>query len=106
MHAAAPKPQLHLSSRSGRSHFSARLSLAGWRNLVLGVLAVFALLFVFGWLRFSPSGANNGKIGSTYSVEEGPWGRLTVQPVLIAAPVSVLSPNFHLGDGRWYFRAA
>ncbi len=106
MHAAAAKPQLHLSSRSGRTHFSARLSRAGWRNLVLGVLGVFALLFVFGWLGFSPSGAKNGKIGAIHSVAEGPWGQLTVQPVLIAAPVSILSPNFRLGDGRWYFRAA
>ncbi len=106
MAAAAPKPHFDLRSRSGRTHLSVRLSRQGWRNLLLGVLALAALFFGLKWLGVLPWGVADGKVGSTYDIPAGPWGRLTAQPVLIAAPAERLSPNFRLGDGRWYFRAA
>lgn len=45
-----------------------------------------------------------GSLGTTFELAPGPWGKITAQPILIEAPDSLLSVNFQLGDGRWYFR--
>ena len=68
---------------------------------MLGLAGLVAFVFGLKWL----SGVDDGKVGSNYAVADGPWGRLSAQPVLIAAPANRLSPNFRLGDSRWYFRA-
>lgn len=100
------KPLLSLSSRSGASHLSFRLSRKAVRNGLIGAVILGALLSATPWLVRSVWGTAEGRIGSVYALPAGPWGELTAQPVLIEAPASRLSPNFRLGDGRWYFRAA
>ena len=106
MAAAFPKALFDLRSRSGRTHLSVRLSRRGWRNLLLGSLALAGLFFGLKSLGVLAWGVADGEIGSVYEIPKGPWGCLTAQPVLIAAPAERLSPNFRLGDDRWYFRAA
>jgi len=99
------KPHIFVRSKSGATHLSLRLSRSAWRNvLVVGVLAG-ALLTAAPWLVRRVGGASDGAIGSVYALPAGPWGRLTAQPILIEAPAALLSPNFRLGDDRWYFPA-
>ncbi len=69
--------------------------------LALGTIALGSL-----WTARTVWGIPEGAIGSVFNLPSGPWGELTAQPVLIEAPKSMLSPNFRLGDGRWYFQAA
>ena len=46
-----------------------------------------------------------GSIGTHFPLSDGPWGKITAQPILIEAPASMLSADFRLGDNRWYFAA-
>jgi hypothetical protein len=100
------RPQLSVGSSTGKSYLHLRLS----RRFVVQGSVVLAMLapLVLGsiWLTQKVWGVPEGAIGSVYNLPAGPWGRLTAQPILIEAPKSLLSPNFRLGDGRWYFAAA
>jgi len=105
MHSTQPKPHLSLGSPSGKSFVRVRLS----RRTIWNVFSALCVIAVVGfgvvW------GANKllskpvGSIGTTYTLQPGPWGEIKAQPILIEAPASLLSVNFRLGDGRWYFRA-
>lgn len=100
------KPHLALSSKSGATHLSLRLSRKTLRNVALG--ASFVAIGAFAGLGLVRQvwGVKAGSIGSVYDLPVGPWGHLTAQPILLEAPQSILSPNFRLGDGRWYFAAS
>ena len=84
-----------------RIRLSRRLLLKTGATLVGAAVLGTGLAFVSHQVWGTPEGA----IGSVYQLPDGPWGRLTAQPILIEAPRSLLSPNFRLGDGRWYFAA-
>ena len=100
------KPHLDFGSATGKTYLSLRLS----RRFILNGLAVAAIAGVIAastlWLTAKVWGTPAGAIGSVYALPAGPWGPLTAQPILIEAPPSLLSPNFRLGDNRWYFNAA
>jgi hypothetical protein len=94
-----------IGSKSGRSFLNVRLSRRFLLKSTL-VLATAALVTMGSfWLAEKVWGRPPGAIGSVYHLPAGPWGELTAQPILIEAPGAVLSTNFRLGDGRWYFRA-
>jgi hypothetical protein len=99
------RPQVSVGSFTGKSYLKLRLS----RRFIVQGSAALALLacLVLGsvWVTQKVWGIPEGAIGSVYSLPPGSWGRLTAQPILIEAPKSLLSPNFRLGDGRWYFAA-
>lgn len=101
-----PKPHLDFGSATGKTYLSLRLS----RRFILNGLATAAIVGVIAvatlWLTTKVWGTPAGAIGSVYALPAGPWGPLTAQPILIEAPPSLLSPNFRLGDNRWYFPAA
>ena len=105
MHSTQRTPHVSLGSASGKSFIQFRISRrTGW-NIALAI-ATFALIAagaVWGANKFFSKMA--GSIGTTYTLQPGPWGEITAQPILIEAPASLLSVNFRLGDGRWYFRA-
>ena len=98
-------PHLSFGSPTGKTYFRFRLS----RRFVLQSSAVALLLGAITvasvWTAHKVWGIPDGAIGSIYRLPAGPWGELTAQPILIEAPKSLLSPNFRLGDGRWYFAA-
>jgi len=100
------RPHFSVGSDTGKSYLQLRLS----RRFIIKSSAVLLLLATLGlgsvWLTQKVWGIPEGAIGSVYDLPTGPWGRLTAQPILIEAPKSLLSPNFRLGDGRWYFAAA
>lgn len=100
------RPHFSVGSDTGKSYLRLRLS----RRFIIKSSAVLLLLATLGlgsfWLTQKVWGIPEGAIGSVYHLPAGPWGRLTAQPILIEAPKSLLSPNFRLGDGRWYFAAA
>ncbi len=99
-------PQVSVGSSTGKSYLKLRLS----RRFVLKSSVVLALVasLVLGsvWVTQKVWGTPEGAIGSVFNLPAGPWGSLTAQPILVEAPKSLLSPNFRLGDGRWYFAAA
>ncbi|MFM8232244.1 MAG: hypothetical protein ACKOAL_13590, partial [Chthoniobacterales bacterium] len=96
---------LSLGSPTGRSYVSVRLSRrAAWNTLfAVCAVAVIACASVWGGKKFF--GKPPGSIGTKYALQPGPWGEITAQPILIEAPASLISPNFQLCDGRWYFAA-
>jgi hypothetical protein len=100
------RPQISVNSETGKSYFQLRLSRRFLRKtsavLLVGAVLAVGLAFVSRQVWGIPDGA----IGSVYHLPSGPWGHLTAQPILIEAPQSLLSPDFRLGDGRWYFAAA
>ena len=79
------------------------------RRTLWNVLAALCLAAAVGfgavWGVNKFLSAPAGSIGTTYALQPGPWGEITAQPILIEAPASMLSVNFRLGDGRWYFQA-
>jgi hypothetical protein len=99
------KPHFDFGSATGKTYLSLRLS----RRFILNGLAVLAIVGIISaatlWLTGKVYGTPQGGIGSVYALPDGPWGRLTAQPILIEAPASLLSPNFRLGDDHWYFHA-
>jgi len=105
MQSTQPKRHLSLGSPSGESFVRVRLS----RRTIWNVLSALCVVAVAGF--GAVWGANKlfskpvGSIGTTYTLRPGPWGEIKAQPILIEAPASLLSVNFRLGDGRWYFRA-
>lgn len=104
MHSTQRKPHVSIGSDSGRSFVHLRVSRRTARNTILAFAAgaLIAVSAVWGANRFLSKPA--GSIGTTYTLRPGPWGEITAQPILIEAPASLLSVNFRLGDGRWYFR--
>jgi hypothetical protein len=100
------RPHFSVGSDTGKSYLHLRLS----RRFILKSSAVLLVCTVLSaglaFVSHKVWGIPAGAIGSVYSLPSGPWGRLTAQPILIEAPQSLLSPNFRLGDGRWYFAAA
>jgi len=106
MNSAPDQPHFSLGSPSGKSFVRIRLSRRTVWNL-LSVLCVFVIAALAAtWGAKKLFAVPEGAIGSVYALPAGTWGSLTVQPILIEAPKSLLSPNFRLGDGRWYFQAA
>ena len=99
------RPHLSFGSLTGKTYFRFRLS----RRFVLQSSAVALLLGAITvasvWTTQKVWGIPEGAIGSIYGLPAGSWGELAAQPILIEAPKSMLSPNFRLGDGRWYFQA-
>jgi len=99
------QPQVSLDSDTGRSYLRLRLSrrflLNGLLALLLATVATVGAL----WIAEELWGVERGAIGSTYTIPAGPWGTLSVQPILLEAPANLLSTNFRLGDNRWYFQA-
>jgi hypothetical protein len=99
------QPQVSLDSDTGRSYLRLRLS----RRFILSCLLALLLATVATvgtlWIAEKIWGVEKGAIGSTYTMPAGPWGTLSVQPILLEAPANLLSTNFRLGDNRWYFRA-
>lgn len=99
------KPHLSLGSPTGNSYLRFRISkrfTVRSLALLVGVAAAAALSSI---AVHKVMGTADGAIGSVYDLPPGPWGQLTAQPILLEAPQSLLSPNFRLGDGRWYFAA-
>ena len=102
---APQKPHISFGSPSGKTFFRLRLSRRAVINTasLLGVVlvTVAAMLLVAKKLLAVPEGS----IGTRFELSPGPWGEITAQPILLEAPASLLSVNFRLGDGRWYFQA-
>lgn len=98
-------PHFSFGSNTGRSYFRLRLS----RQFLLksaGAIAVLVALTAGGsWAVQKIWGKPEGAIGTRFALAAGPWGKITAQPILLEAPASMLSVNFRLGDGNWYFPA-
>lgn len=105
MHSTQPKPHFSFGSPSGKSFVRVRLS----RRTLWNILAALCLAAVVGfgavWGVNKFLSAPAGSIGTRFELSPGPWGEITAQPILLEAPASLLSVNFRLGDGRWYFQA-
>ena len=100
------KPHISFGSTSGKSFFRLRLSKRALVNTASLLSVVLVVTGATLWGTKKLLAVPEGAIGSIYSLPPGPWGRLSAQPILLEAPKSLLSPNFRLGDGRWYFPAA
>jgi hypothetical protein len=74
-------------------------------NFLLAVGALVVLALGSLWAAQKLWAKPPGSIGTTFELAPGPWGEITAQPILLEAPASLLSVNFRLGDGRWYFQA-
>jgi hypothetical protein len=105
MHSTQTKPHFSVGSSSGESFVRVRLSRRTIRNIVAALCAVAIAGFGVVWAANKFLSKPQGSIGTTYTLRPGPWGDVKAQPILIEAPASLLSVNFRLGDGRWYFRA-
>jgi len=105
MHSTQRKPHISLGSPSGKSFLHFRLSRRTALNLALGIFATALIAGSAVWGASKLFAKPPGAIGTTYELQPGPWGKLTAQPILIEAPAGLLSVNFRLGDGRWYFNA-
>ncbi|MFM8457746.1 MAG: hypothetical protein ACKOB0_02190, partial [Chthoniobacterales bacterium] len=105
MHSTQRKPHISFGSPSGKSFLHFRMSRRTVWNFALGILAIAIIAFGSVWGGKKVFAKAAGSIGTTYALQPGPWGEITAQPILIEAPASLISPNFQLGDGRWYFAA-
>jgi len=74
-------------------------------NTLFAICSIALIVFVSVWGGKKLFGKTPGSIGTSCELQPGPWGKITAQPVLIEAPASLLTVNFRLGDGHWYFRA-
>jgi hypothetical protein len=99
------KPLISVGSETGKTYLHFRLSRRFVLKGVLVILLLATLATGLFWGAQKVWGIPEGAIGSIYRLPTGPWGQLTAQPILIEAPKSMLSPNFRLGDGRWFFAA-
>ena len=102
---AQPQPHFSVGSPSGKSFLRLRFSRRAAWNILTAICALAVLVFGARWALKKIWARPPGAIGTTFELAPGPWGKVTAQPVLIEAPASLLSLNFQLGDGRWYFRA-
>lgn len=102
---APQKPHFTLGSPSGRSFIQMRVSKRSLLNISSGLVAIAVFAFIATWGVKKLVAKPDGSIGTVYDLPSGTWGELNAQPVLIEAPNSLLSANFRLGDGRWYFAA-
>ena len=100
------KAHFSFGSPSGKSYLRLRLSRRFFLKASIIAVAVAALGTGSVLLAHNIWGVADGEIGSVYEIPRGPWGNLSAQPILVEAPASMLSVNFRLGDGKWYFRAA
>lgn len=82
-----------------------RLSRRTTTNIALGVCALVVISVGATWGTARLLAKPEGSIGSTHTLRPGPWGQIIAQPILVEAPADLLSVDFRLGDGRWYFRA-
>ena len=105
MHSTQTKPHFSVGSSSGKSFVRVRLSRRTILNVIAALCAVAVAGFGVVWAANKFLSQPQGSIGTTYTLRPGPWGEIKAQPILIEAPASLLSVNFRLGDGRWYFRA-
>ncbi len=103
--ATRPKPHFSLGSSSGKSFVQARFSRRTAWNILSAICVTAVLAFGAQWGAQKIWGKPAGAIGTTFALAPGPWGDITAQPILLEAPASMLSVNFRLGDGRWYFQA-
>ena len=105
MHSTQAKPHFSLGSPSGKSFVRVRLS----RRTIWNTLSALCVIAVAGfgvvWGANKLLSKPQGSIGTTYTLRPGPWGEIKAQPILIEAPASLLSVNFRLGGGHWYFQA-
>ncbi len=92
-------------SKSGNTFLNFSLSRRFLLNTLWLACVATAMIFGTAWLAQKVWGKPSGSIGSTIESAAGPWGKLSAQPILLEAPQAILSPNFRLGDGRWYFAA-
>jgi hypothetical protein len=105
MHSTQPKPHFSVGSSSGKSFVRVRLSKRSIWNVLSALCLVAVIVSAAVWGGKKLLAKPRGSIGTNYTLREGPWGNITAQPILIEAPSSLLSINFRLGNGRWYFRA-
>lgn len=105
MNSSTKLPHFSIGSPSGQSFLSVRLSRRTALNTIFIVCSVALIAFVSVWGGKKLFGKPAGAIGTKYELHPGPWGKINAQPILIEAPASLLTVNFRLGDGRWYFRA-
>lgn len=102
---ASSKPHFAIGSPSGRTFFAAHLSRRTIRNIIFALCVLAVLAFGAKWGAEKIFSKPAGSIGTTFELAPGPWGMVSAQPILIEAPASLLTVNFQLGDGRWYFPA-
>ena len=92
-------------SLSGRSYLLLRLS----RRFLVRALAVATAGAVIAlaavWFIQSLKATVQNPFGSDYVLPAGPWGELSVLPILVGTPKEKISATARLGDGNWYFRA-
>ena len=105
MHSTPSKPHVSFGSPSGRSFIRFRISRRSAWNAALATMLLGLITSGAVWGAKKFFAKPHGAIGTTYELQPGPWGKLTAQPILIEAPASLLTVNFRLGDGRWYFNA-
>ncbi len=100
------RPHFSVGSGTGKSYLRFRFSRRFIVKSLVAALVLSGIAFASVWTARKVWGVPEGAIGSLVDLPTGPWGRLTAQPILIEAPKSFLSPNFRLGNGRWYFAAS
>ena len=100
-----PAPHFNIGSPSGQTFLSLRFSRRSIWNFIFAVCALVVLSLGSLWAAQTLWAKPPGSIGTTFKLAPGPWGKITAQPILLEAPASLLSVNFRLGDGRWYFQA-
>jgi hypothetical protein len=100
-----PVPHFKIGSPSGRTFLSLRFSRRSIWNFLLAICLLVILALGSLWGAQKLWAKPQGSIGTTFELAPGPWGEITAQPILLEAPTSLLSVNFRLGDGRWYFQA-
>lgn len=101
----AATAQLAFGSPSGRSFLRVRLSRRSVRNIILGLCAAAVVVPSALWGAKKFFAKPPGTTGTSYLLRPGPWGAITVRPILIEAPPSQLSVKLRLGEGFWCFRA-
>lgn len=102
---APPPPQISIGTPSGRSFIRFRLSSRAAWNTFFALCVAVGIATTATWAAQKIWGKAPGAIGTRFELAPGPWGEINAQPILLEAPASMLSVNFRLGDGQWYFQA-
>lgn len=98
-------PFFSAGSSSGNSYIQVRASRRTIFNTLAALGAVALLVAGAWWTARTIFAKTAGSIGTQFSLADGPWGKITAQPILIEAPASIITADFRLGDSRWYFAA-
>jgi hypothetical protein len=98
-------PFFSVGSSSGNSFVQVRASRRTIFNTLAALGAVALLVAGAWWAARTILAKPTGSIGTYFALADGPWGKITAQPILIEAPEKLLSTDFQLGDSRWYFAA-